>query len=91
MPLYEYECKKCKTVQERFYHIEDRRAHVRCNECGGKAVRILSIGSVQCDSVGDINWMPSALKVLQRDHEKPIETRGEYRRYLKENKLIATG
>ena len=91
MPVYEYECKKCKAIQECIYHIEERLPQVKCKKCGGTAVRVLSLGGIQCDSAGDITWMPSALKVLQRDHEKPIETRGEYKRYLKDNKLIATG
>jgi len=91
MPVYEYECTKCKSIQECIRHIDERPKQVVCEKCGGVAVRILSPGGIQCDSAGDISWLPSALKVLQPDHEKPIETRGEYKRYLKEKQLIATG
>ena len=49
-------------------------------------------GAIQTD--GDVKWLPSARQVLQPDYEiraRPIETRGQYKKYLKEHGLICKG
>jgi putative FmdB family regulatory protein len=89
MPIYEYKCKKCRRTIEAWYpvtHIPDR---VKC-PCGKMAKKVLSRnGAIHTD--GDVKWLASACKVMQRDGEKPIETRGEYERYLKENNYVCKG
>jgi putative FmdB family regulatory protein len=87
MPLYSFECQKCKTIKEKFFHMEECPKSILC-DCGGKAKKILTAGhgGIQTDS--DVIWMPSAIKTLQREGERPIETRTEYRKYLKKNNLI---
>ena len=33
MPTYDYECKKCKNIQEEFHGILEKKK-IKCNECG---------------------------------------------------------
>jgi len=58
---------------------------IECESCGGRAKKIISIGAVMTD--GNIKWMESASKVLTKHHERPITTRTEYKKYLKDNSL----
>ncbi len=41
MPIYEYRCDQGH-VTESFRHMSERKAPVRCKECGGTAVLIIS-------------------------------------------------
>lgn len=91
MPIYEYQCGNCGTVIEKFSKVSDAlKKYVVCN-CGKRAFRILSRGSIKCDSINDVNWLPSACQVLQPDGERPLQTRGEYDRYLKDHNLVCRG
>ena len=93
MPLYEFSCVDCAQVKDEVYKIADCPAKIKCEKCGGWMVKVISIGhgGLQCDSAVDVPWLSSASKVLQPDHERPLETRGEYKRYLKERNIIASG
>ena len=93
MPLYDYECQRCGQVTERAYSIHDFPNTIECPECHGEARKIISTGKggIQCDSINDVQWLPSALKTLQPDWERPIESRKEYNQYLKDNNIIAAG
>jgi len=45
MPLYEYECSKCKTRHERLVSRIPKsgtRSYVRCDECGSRMKRVIS-------------------------------------------------
>ena len=53
------------------------------------AKKILSRGTVLTDD--NVSWLPSAVKVLQPDYERPIETRKEYEKYLKNKGLECIG
>jgi len=44
MPLYEYECSKCKHIFEKLLFRDDRD-ELDCPKCGGKARKILSISA----------------------------------------------
>ena len=79
-------CDSCGKVKEKFFHIADCPESVLC-ECGGQAKKILTGGHGGIQTDNDVIWMPSACKTLQRDGERPIETRTEYREYLKNNNL----
>ena len=89
MPTYEYQCKACGSVQEETCRMHDKPDTVTCNGCGGEAGKILSASMVLGDDMPA--WMrhPETLGCLQPAGEKPIETRSEYNRYLK-NKGIAS-
>lgn len=88
-PLYEYQCQECNKIHERTFRIVDFPENIPCVECGGRANKIISLGAIQTD--GDVKWLPSAVKVLQPDHERPIATRGEYKRYLKDKGIQPIG
>jgi hypothetical protein len=61
---------------------------IKCS-CGKTAKKILSHTAVHTD--GDVKWMADANKILRLDWEKPIETRGEWKKHLKDHNLIAAG
>ena len=85
MPAYEYLC-ACGEQQEHFFHIADKPDTVPC-KCGGKATKQLSIGGVQGDEMPA--WMrhPEVLGCLQPKTERPIQTRSEYKQYLKSRNI----
>jgi putative FmdB family regulatory protein len=92
MPIYEFKCKKCRKVTELIRHVDDCPEKIKCS-CGKTAKRIISTrGAVHTD--GDVKWIPSARQVLQPDIEiktRPIETRGQYEKYLKDQHLACVG
>lgn len=90
MPVYEFECLECGKITEKVFKIDDCPQRIEC-ECGKTASKIISRSRIQCDSIYDVSWLPSALLTLQPDGERPIETRGEYNRYLKKKGIIASG
>jgi putative FmdB family regulatory protein len=51
MPLYEYECKKCKRRFERIQKFSDPPVR-KCPECGGSVERLLSPAAVQFKGSG---------------------------------------
>ena len=81
MPCYDYKC-QCGKQQERFFAIADKPDTVPC-ECGKDATKQLSIGGIQGDEMPV--WMRhhEVLGCLQPKGERPIQTRGEYKQYLK--------
>lgn len=93
MPLYDYQCQECQHQQEEFFKLSDLPETVKCEKCNGEAKKIITFGhgGLQCDGINDVPWLESALKTLQPDGEKPLQTRSEYKQYLKDKKLIAAG
>lgn len=94
MPTYQYECKLCKKITERVHRIDSIPKKVRCETkgCGRMARRIIpQSGAIQCDSVNDVKWLPSACQTLQKHGEPPLQSRSEYKKYLKDNHLACTG
>lgn len=95
MPIYEYKCPRCKKITEKIRTKTDSiPKKVRCGTkgCGRIARRILSShGAIQCDSVNDVKWLPSACQTLLKHGEKPLMSRTEYNRYLKQNHLECKG
>lgn len=51
MPLYEYQCKKCKHRFEKIQKFSDREVK-KCPECGGPVERLLSAPAVQFKGSG---------------------------------------
>jgi len=87
--IYVYECQSCGDVHERIYHVDDFPTTVECPECGSTARKIITAPAIQCDE--SPTWLESACKTLLPDDHRPIETRGEYKRYLKENHVVERG
>ena len=51
MPIYEYECKKCKAHVEAFQKVNDKPL-TRCRKCGGKLERQISAPAIQFKGTG---------------------------------------
>lgn len=88
MPLYEYHC-RCGKKMEVFHKIRRVPKKHRCS-CGWMAKRAIpSSGAIQCDSVNDVKWLPSACMTLQKNGEPPLQSRTEYKRYMRDNHIIS--
>jgi putative FmdB family regulatory protein len=93
MPIYQYECRLCKEVTEKFHRMDSIPKKVRCATpgCGRMARRIIaSSGAIRCDSINDVKWLPSAIQNLPDDARR-IGSRAEHSRYLKEHNLVCKG
>lgn len=89
MPVYIFECERCRNAQfERTFHISECPKETHCPLCGHPAKKIIAPVAIQCDSAIDVPWLESACQTLLPDDHRPLETRGEYKRYLKENHVI---
>src|ERR1044072_1615036 len=51
MPIYEYECKKCKAHVEAFQKVNDKPL-TKCRKCGGKLEKKISAPAVQFKGTG---------------------------------------
>ena len=51
MPIYEYECRKCKAHIEVFQKISDKPP-AKCRKCGGKLERMVSAPAIQFKGSG---------------------------------------
>ena len=51
MPIYEYECKKCKTHIEAFQKVSDKPL-TKCRKCGGKLEKKISAPAIQFKGSG---------------------------------------
>ena len=51
MPIYEYECKRCKTHVEAFQKVNDKPL-VKCRKCGGRLEKLVSAPAIQFKGSG---------------------------------------
>lgn len=51
MPIYEYECKKCKAHTEVFQKVSDKPL-TKCRKCGGRLEKLLSAPAIQFKGSG---------------------------------------
>ena len=51
MPIYEYECRKCKAHVEAFQKVSDKPL-TKCTKCGGKLERKISAPAIQFKGSG---------------------------------------
>lgn len=86
MPLYTYECAVCGHILTKEFRIRDfdLTKTVCCDKCNALAKRIISFNT---GHRADPTWLPSAVKLLQADGERPIESRHDHDRYLKEHDI----
>lgn len=87
MPTYDFEC-KCGRITSQVFKMSELKRFIKCT-CGRKARRIISGGCILRDA--DIPWLPSAAKVFQKAGERPVQTRQEMKKYLKDNHLACIG
>ena len=88
MPLYDYECqcKDCGHIDERFYRMSAIPKKTKCSRCGGLSIRIFipGHGGIQTETP---TWIDESVRgSLEGDNEKPIKTRKDLARKLKEIK-----
>ena len=51
MPIYEYECQKCKSHTELFQKMSDKPP-VKCRKCGGRLEKLVSASAIQFKGSG---------------------------------------
>ncbi|MEP6636068.1 MAG: FmdB family zinc ribbon protein [Acidobacteriota bacterium] len=51
MPIYEYECRKCKAHTEVFQKMSDKPP-VKCGKCGGRLEKLISASAIQFKGSG---------------------------------------
>ena len=51
MPIYEFECKKCKAHLEVFQKMNDKPP-VKCRKCGGRLEKLVSASAIQFKGSG---------------------------------------
>ena len=51
MPIYEYECKKCKAHIEVFQRVADKEP-TKCRKCGGRLEKLVSAPAIQFKGSG---------------------------------------
>jgi putative FmdB family regulatory protein len=51
MPIYEFECRKCKAHLEVFQKLNDKHP-TRCRKCGGRLERLISAPAIQFKGSG---------------------------------------
>jgi len=51
MPIYEYECQKCKAKLEVFQKMNDKPP-VKCRNCGGRLEKLVSASAIQFKGSG---------------------------------------
>lgn len=90
MPEYDFKCEDCGTIFTELHKIKEAPDEMRCGFCKGNAPRIISFqGGLKTDHP---NWLDDSVRgALQGEEEKPIETRGEYNKYLRDNGIVARG
>ena len=47
MPIYEYECKKCKIIVGEYKKLEEYRDTIKCSQCGKRMKRVFSVHQVR--------------------------------------------
>jgi len=93
MPVYTYECGECGKIFDRSMSLKHLTHHVSCESCAGDARKIIVPGyGIQDDHPV---WLDDSIRQQLQDTDdptiKPIETRAEYNRYLRDNGIIPTG
>ncbi len=51
MPIYEYECQKCKSHTEAFQKLTDKPL-TKCKKCGGRLDKVISAPAIQFKGSG---------------------------------------
>jgi putative FmdB family regulatory protein len=51
MPIYEYQCHKCKTQTEVFQKVSDKPL-IKCEKCGGRLEKLISAPAIQFKGSG---------------------------------------
>src|ERR1044072_428943 len=66
MPVYEYECTKCKSHTEAFQKLSDKPL-TKCKKCGGRLEKVVSAPAIQFKGSG---WYVTDYKTKATKGEK---------------------
>jgi putative FmdB family regulatory protein len=88
MPLYDYHCEDCGKTVEKFFMMSKYPQSIKC-ECGKRARKVCVAMGYQ-DQWGRAGgliddhpaWMAHTLENLQKEGERPIESRSEMKRVM---------
>ena len=78
MPIYEYECRKCKAHVEAFQKLSDKPL-TKCRKCGGKLERQISAPAIQFKGSGwyVTDYAGKTTKGDQSESESVAETKSD--------------
>ena len=78
MPIYEYECRKCKAHTEAFQKVSDKPL-TRCRKCGGKLERLISAPAIQFKGSGwyVTDYAGKTTKGEKSESESTAETKSD--------------
>jgi len=78
MPIYEYECRKCKAHVEAFQKVSDKPL-TKCRKCGGKLERKISAPAIQFKGSGwyVTDYASKATKGEKSESESSTESKSE--------------
>jgi putative FmdB family regulatory protein len=78
MPIYEYECRKCKAHIEVFQKVSDKPP-TKCRTCGGKLDRIISAPAIQFKGSGwyVTDYADKTTKGEKSESESPAEAKSD--------------
>lgn len=78
MPIYEFECRKCKAHMEVFQKISDKPP-VKCRKCGGRLERKISAPAIQFKGSGwyVTDYASKATKDEKSESESSTEAKTE--------------
>jgi len=91
MPLYDFQCVVCDEQFESFLKLKDCDCVQHCPDCGGEGRKIITSKILRDEPT----WLNADVTAALMDREdpmyRPIETRTEYNRYLKDNGIMPIG
>jgi putative FmdB family regulatory protein len=73
MPIYEYECLKCKAHTEVLQKLSDKPP-VKCKKCGGRLERVISAAAIQFKGTG---WYVTDYAGKKNDKDKKSADKSE--------------
>jgi len=78
MPIYEYECRKCKAHVEAFQKLSDKPL-TKCRKCGGKLEKQISASAIQFKGSGwyVTDYANKTTKSDKSESESVPETKSE--------------
>ena len=78
MPIYEYECRKCKAHTEAFQKVSDKPL-TKCRKCGGKLDRMISAPAIQFKGSGwyVTDYAGKTTKGEKSESESTAETKSD--------------
>ena len=85
--IYKYECPEHGEFDVAM-PVEKMKAEYECPHCDRMCPKIITGAAIRCDSEVNVPWLNSACRTLLPDDHKPLETRGEYKRYLRDHGIV---